>query len=104
MAVQRPSGASPIAAGGVPVGAGVGLGVGVGAGEAANEGDAGPAGDSVGGLEAGDATWLELHPLINARIPSKATTVASFMSFVAPRRACHGGSSGGRQTGFRAIA
>jgi hypothetical protein len=104
MAVQRPSGASPIAAGAVAVGAGVGLGVGVGAGDGAADGDAGPTGDSVGGIEAGDVTWLELHPLITARIPSNATAVASFISFVAPRRVCRGGSSGGRQTGFRAIA
>jgi hypothetical protein len=58
--------------------------VGVGEGAADGEAAATPAEGSATGLVDGDASWFELQPAINPTIPNAATTVESFMSFIAP--------------------
>jgi hypothetical protein len=70
----------------VALGAGVGLGLAVGVGEGAADGEAAAtsAEGCVTGLVDGDASWFELQPAINPTIPNTATTVESFMSFIAP--------------------
>jgi hypothetical protein len=79
----------------VALGSGVGLAAAVGVAEGDAEGEGAAEGPTTGLVE-GDASWLDVQPPISPTIPNTATTVESFMSFIAPLPLLMAGAFPGR--------